>query len=71
VASLHEAGAGPEDVVRTRMFVTRPGDVDDVLRAHGEVFGRIRPASTLVIVKELIEPRYVVEIEADAIAGPS
>jgi enamine deaminase RidA (YjgF/YER057c/UK114 family) len=67
VAALHEAGAGPEDVVRTRMYVTRPGDVDDVLRAHGEMFGRIRPASTLVIVKELIEPRYVVEIEADAV----
>jgi enamine deaminase RidA (YjgF/YER057c/UK114 family) len=67
VAALEEAGARPPDVVRTRMFATRPGDVDEILRAHGEVFGQIRPASTLVIVKELVEPRYVVEIEADAV----
>jgi enamine deaminase RidA (YjgF/YER057c/UK114 family) len=67
VAALEEAGARAEDVVRTRMYLTRPGDVDEVLRAHGEVFGRIRPASTLVIVKELVDPRYVVEFEADAV----
>jgi enamine deaminase RidA (YjgF/YER057c/UK114 family) len=67
VTALEEAGARAEDVVRTRMYLTRPGDVDEVLRAHGEVFGRIRPASTMVIVKELVEPRYVVEIEADAV----
>jgi enamine deaminase RidA (YjgF/YER057c/UK114 family) len=69
LAALEEAGARPEDVVRTRMFLTRPGDAGEVLRAHGEVFGEIRPASSAVIVKELIEPRYVVEIEADAVVS--
>jgi enamine deaminase RidA (YjgF/YER057c/UK114 family) len=66
-AALAEAGAGPEDVVRTRMYLVRAEDADDVIRAHGELFGEIRPASTAVVVQALVDPRFVVEIEADAV----
>jgi enamine deaminase RidA (YjgF/YER057c/UK114 family) len=69
LAALAEAGAGPEDVVRTRMYVTRAGDIDEVGRAHGEVFGEVRPATTGVVVAALFDPRWLVEIEADAIIG--
>jgi enamine deaminase RidA (YjgF/YER057c/UK114 family) len=64
--ALREAGFGLEDVVRTRMFVTDPGYADPVARVHGEVFGTIRPASTMVVVSALIEPELLVEIEAEA-----
>jgi enamine deaminase RidA (YjgF/YER057c/UK114 family) len=67
VAALAEAGARPEDVVRTRMFITDPDDWEDVGRAHGEVFGSIRPASTMVVVAGLLDPSWKVEIEADAL----
>jgi enamine deaminase RidA (YjgF/YER057c/UK114 family) len=66
VDALDEAGARPEDVVRTRMFVTAPEHWDGVARAHGEVFGRIRPAATCVVTS-LLDPRWLVEIEAEAI----
>jgi enamine deaminase RidA (YjgF/YER057c/UK114 family) len=66
-AALAEAGGGPEDVVRTRMYLVRAEDADDVIRAHGELFGEIRPASTAVVVQALVDPRFVVEIEADAV----
>ena len=66
VGALDEAGARPEDVVRTRMFVTSPEHWDDVARAHGEVFGSIRPAATCVVTS-LLDPRWLVEIEAEAI----
>jgi enamine deaminase RidA (YjgF/YER057c/UK114 family) len=66
-AALREAGARPEDVVRTRMYLTRPEDADDVLRVHGELFGEIRPATSAVVVQGLIDRRYLVEIEADAV----
>ena len=66
-AALAEAGAGAEDVVRTRMYLVRAEYADDVIRAHGELFGDIRPASTAVVVHALIDPRFVVEIEADAV----
>lgn len=66
VAALAEAGAGPEDVVRTRIFVTRPEDFDAAGRAHKEVLGETKPASTGVVVS-MIEPRWLVEIEADAL----
>lgn len=68
--ALREAGARPEDVVRTRMYLTRPEDADDVLRVHGELFGDVRPATTAVVVQALIDPRYMVEIEADAVIRP-
>jgi enamine deaminase RidA (YjgF/YER057c/UK114 family) len=63
---LREAGAGLGDVVRTRVYVTRLEDWRDVARAHGEVFGSIRPANSLIQVAGLIEGRLV-EIEADAV----
>jgi enamine deaminase RidA (YjgF/YER057c/UK114 family) len=69
-AALHEAGARPEDVVRTRMYLTRREDADEVLRVHGELFGDVRPATTAVVVKALIDSRYLVEIEADAVIRP-
>jgi enamine deaminase RidA (YjgF/YER057c/UK114 family) len=69
VAALHEAGARPEDVVRTRMYVTRAEDIEAVGRAHGEVFGETRPATTGVIVAALFDPRWLVEFEAEAIIG--
>jgi enamine deaminase RidA (YjgF/YER057c/UK114 family) len=66
-AALEEAGASFEDVVRTRTYLTDPGDADAIGRAHGEVFGRIRPASTMVVVTALLDPRWRVEIEAEAL----
>jgi enamine deaminase RidA (YjgF/YER057c/UK114 family) len=68
-AALAEAGARPEDVVRTRMFLVRSEDADEVVRVHGEVFRGIRPATTAVIVRGLIDPRYLVEIEAEAMVA--
>ena len=65
--ALGEAGAGFRDVVRTRIYLTDAGDYEEVARAHGEVFAEIRPASTAVVVKGLLDPRWRVEIEADAV----
>lgn len=65
-SALKEAGAELEDVVRTRIFVTDIADWERVGRAHGEVFGRVRPATALLEVKGLISPEMLVEIEADA-----
>ena len=67
VTALEKAGAKPEHVVRTRMYLTRMADWQEVGRAHGEVFGEIRPASTMVEVSKLIDDDMLVEIEADAI----
>jgi enamine deaminase RidA (YjgF/YER057c/UK114 family) len=67
--ALQEAGASSQQVVRTRIYVTDIQYADAVLRAHGEIFKDIRPASTLVAVTRLIEPTMLVEIEADAIVG--
>jgi enamine deaminase RidA (YjgF/YER057c/UK114 family) len=64
--ALRDAGAAVTDVVRTRMFLTDIGHFQDVARAHGEVFGEIRPATTAVVVARLVDPAFLVEIEADA-----
>jgi enamine deaminase RidA (YjgF/YER057c/UK114 family) len=68
VAALAEFGARPEHVVRTRVFITDPEDWEAIGRAHGEVFGDVRPASTMVVVAGLLDPAWRVEIEADAVA---
>ena len=65
--ALVEAGGSLDDVVRTRIFVTDFGDFDEIARAHREVFGEIRPATSMVQTSALIEPAYVLEIEADAV----
>ena len=67
--ALTEAGGSLDDVVRTRIFVTDFGDFDEIARAHREVFGEIRPATSMVQTSALIEPAYVLEIEADAVIG--
>jgi len=66
-AALRAAGAGLEHVVRTRMFVTDIEHWKEIGRAHGEVFGNIRPATSMVEVSRLIDRQMLVEIEADAV----
>jgi len=67
VGALADAGAAPEHVVRTRTFLVEAGDWEAVGRAHGEVFGDVRPASTMIVASALLDPRWLVEIEADAL----
>lgn len=67
VAALQEAGAKPEHVVRTRMFITDAADAEAVGRAHGVVFADVRPAATMVVVAGLLDPRWKIEIEAEAV----
>lgn len=69
-AALEKAGARMEDVVRTRMYLTHVDDWEVVGRAHGEYFGAIRPAATMVVVAKLLNPAWRIEIEADAVIGP-
>ncbi len=66
-AALTEAGASFADVVRTRVYLVDAADFDAVARAHGAVFGDIRPANTTVVVKALLNPAWRLEVEADAI----
>jgi enamine deaminase RidA (YjgF/YER057c/UK114 family) len=67
--ALREAGATLQDVVRTRVFLVDAADAEAVGEVHGEVFGDIRPASGWIVVQGFIEPRWRVEIEADALVG--
>jgi enamine deaminase RidA (YjgF/YER057c/UK114 family) len=67
IEALAAVGAGPEHVVRTRIYLTRADDWPEAGRAHGEVFGQARPATTMLAVAALLDPRWLVEIEADAI----
>jgi enamine deaminase RidA (YjgF/YER057c/UK114 family) len=65
--ALGKTGAGARDVVRTRMFITDPTYADAVSRAHGAVFGEVRPAATMIVIVGMLDPRWKVEIEADAV----
>jgi enamine deaminase RidA (YjgF/YER057c/UK114 family) len=67
IDAIREAGARPEHVVRTRMFVTSTAVGEAVGRAHAEVFGDVQPVSTMVVIAGLLDPRWHVEIEAEAI----
>ncbi len=67
-AALAEAGSGLQDVVRTRAFLVRPEDFDGLARAHGEAFADVRPVNTTVLAG-LLDPRWLVEIEVEAVVG--
>ena len=67
--ALGEAGFALEEVVRTRMYIVDPADVDAVAAVHGEIFRHVRPAATLVVVARLITPSVLVEVEAEAHKG--
>ncbi len=66
VKTLEEAGARTEQVTRTRMYITDAADAEAVGRAHAEVFGDARPAASMVVVAGLLDPRWKVEVEAEA-----
>jgi enamine deaminase RidA (YjgF/YER057c/UK114 family) len=67
LAALAEAGANLADVVRTRMFLTSTDDAEAVSAVHGELFSQVLPAATMVVVAALLDPRWKVEIEVDAL----
>jgi enamine deaminase RidA (YjgF/YER057c/UK114 family) len=67
LAALEEAGASAEDVVRTRIYLTRAEDWEEAGRAHGEVFADVRPTNAVIVVRGFVDPRWLVELEADAV----
>jgi enamine deaminase RidA (YjgF/YER057c/UK114 family) len=70
-AALQELGLGRDDVVRTRMYITHARDVEDVGRAHKELFDSVRPAASMIIVSGFVDPSLVVEVEVEAYRGES
>ncbi len=70
LAALRDAGAGPEHVVQTRLYLVDADDWEQVGRAHGEVFAEAKPAAAMVVVARLLDPRMRIEIEATAYVGP-
>ncbi|MFD3975921.1 RidA family protein [Streptomyces cyaneofuscatus] len=69
LAALEQVGLGREDVVRTRMYLTHARDVDDIGRAHKELFDAVRPAASMIIVSGFVDPSLVVEVEVEAYRG--
>ncbi len=69
LAAMAELGAGPDDVVRTRMYVCSADDAAAVGEAHAEAFSSVRPVATMVVVAGLLDPRWRVEIEIEAVVG--
>lgn len=67
IEALEQAGGGVSDVIRTRMYITDAQHADPIGEAHGEVFGEIRPASTMVVVGGLLDSRWLVEMELEAV----
>ena len=67
VDALRELGAGPEHVVRTRVYIVDPADWEAIGRAHGEVFGNVLPASAMLVISGMLNPAWKVEIEAEAL----
>lgn len=68
-AALGQLGLGRDDVVRTRLYLTHARDVDEVGRAHKELFDTVRPAASMIIVSGLVDPSLVVEVEVEAFRG--
>jgi enamine deaminase RidA (YjgF/YER057c/UK114 family) len=66
-AALEEAGSSINEVIRTRCYLVAAEDWQEVGRAHGEVFAEVRPANAMIVVKGFVDPRWLVEIEADAV----
>ncbi len=67
--ALREAGASLDEVVLTRVYAVRAGDIDAIAEVHGDVFGTVRPVSTAVLVAGLFDPDWLIEIEAHAVIG--
>ncbi len=69
IEAMGRLGAGPGDVVRTRMYVTDLAVADEVGQAHAELFGAARPVATMVVVAALLDPAWMVELEVEAVVG--